>query len=64
MTASIDFQLILALGLMGISSAMYLALRSDDLQLAEIGRTVVLYLLLLPSMVLGFAICFIYWLKN
>ena len=43
---------------------MYLALRSDDLQLAEIGRTVVLYLLLLPSMVLGFAICFVYWLKN
>ena len=63
MAISIDFQLILGLGLIGLSSAMFLALRSDDLRLAEIGRSVVLYLMLLPSMILGFAICFTFWLK-
>ncbi len=64
MAAATDYPLILGLCLLGISSATFLMLRSEDLDLARLGRTVVLYLVLLPAMVLGLALCIAFWLES
>lgn len=57
-----DMWLIVGLALLGTSAPMFLMLRSDDARLVAVGRASVLYLVLFPGMVAGFAMTFRYWL--
>lgn len=54
--------LITGLALLGTSSPIFLMLRSEDEELAAVGRAAALYLVLFPSMIAGFALTFRYWL--
>lgn len=54
--------LTLGLTLLGTASPLFLMLRSDDERLAAIGRATVLYVVLFPGMITGFAMTFRYWL--
>jgi len=57
-----DMSLITGLALLGTASPIFLMLRSEDQRLVAVGRAAVLYLILFPGMIAGFAMTFRFWL--